>query len=223
MIIEFISPFNPMEIQEPMVTKMVWETHRKGKAGSLKISLVKTEGLSCILGTYVRVREGTNILLQYRIYERVVHSTSIQVVAYDQLYTWVKSKESMLINPPGEDFLHRYSSKIVFPFDKQSYDHYQYIHYISDSGHTYQNGIFPSDLILQFAIKYNLLLDKVYYGDCGSVTLPIKLGASWQMLQKSTVSEFGHPSRVTNQECVLDIIQSYINQAMVSTNRLYIL
>lgn len=223
----------PQEIGEihskPIVTKLTWETHRYGKAGCVKATFVHTEDLYCPLGTYLEIYEDQERILSYRIFERSLISHYLLVTAYDQLYHWVKSRESALLVYPGIELIHSYQ-KYLFPFDQNSWEHYQFIdlasaYDISGEGYSRTRGIFASDMILLFIRKYNLRIDSIYYGDTPLLFSNDDVEETPMDLVEKKVYEdtYGYPTRVTNKECVLDIIQYYIQRTILDLNRMFIL
>lgn len=229
MIQIFLLPHDRSTIYIPTVSRLEWETHRFGKVGTVKATLLNPNELTCELGSYFEVWEITpeskKRILKYRIYERTLHAHEMNIIAYDQLYVWVKSKESLLIQKTSSKVIEPYYKKYVH-LQNPKYssldqtrmkNHWEFMEKCSILGNDslVKNGIFVSDLIFQFAHVFHLTLEDIDYSDVPDVT---------RVAPYYTLKDFwGLPPRLTNQESVLDIINYYLDYFVGLYKREYVL
>lgn len=224
MISIFFVSFDQKKITQPLFTRMIWETHRRGSAGMLELTIIDHENIDSSLGTYVHVFEDQRRILVYRIFERTLQYQLLTVHAFDQLYYLIQSRESLRINVGNADQLkslqiywdHTQDPTRDSDLIEREQCHAQYIQACSLHENSLLKGVFASDVILRFAKQYQLRLEYIDYSD--SPLFSIK-----DILVKATFDRYGFPSRVTNKESVLDIIQSYMSLTTIYLNEIYVL
>lgn len=238
----------------PTVSNFVWETYRKNAAGVLYLTILKQDSFQCELGYHVDVYDMDTSepehLLSYRIYEQTLRNNQdLIIVAYDQLYQWIHSRESTFICRP-RNLTRRWRSqrsKYIRNRDQLTAKEYvkQWIHekFMDYGDYLDQNedrklkrGVIPSDLILHFSSLYGLEVDFVDYTDCiapfdpenssseaGYVFVANNLSTQIQMPISYKSDKIGYFVRVTKRESVLDIIQSYIDYNPIYLGEIYVL
>lgn len=221
----FVSP-DQKKVTQPMFTKMIWETHRKGSAGSLELTVLDHEDVDTSLGTSIHVYWDQKRIMVYRIFERILQYQFVIVHAYDQLFYLIQSKESLRISVADRNQLlslqpywdHTQERGRDSHLIQREYCHAKYIDacsYQKDIS-TMVKGVFASDVLLQFAKQYQLRLEYIDYSDSPIFSLK-------DIFVKATFDRYGFPSRITNKESVLDIIQSYMSLTTVYLNEIYVL
>ena len=92
-------------------------------------------------------------------------------------------------------------------------------------------GVMASDLILRFAYVYGLVVDFIDYTDCRT-PVAISDNLNWDFSQylpmmmqdvKYNYNTYGYFPRITKNESVLDIIQSYIDFNPIYLEEIYVL
>lgn len=238
----------------PTVSSFVWETHRKNAAGVLYLTVLKQDSLQCELGYHIDVynmdTDEPEHLLSYRVYEQTLRNNQdLQIIAYDQLYQWINSKESILICRPRDLYKHWMYKRSKYIRDRKDLTIKEYVKqwthekFMSYGDNLSQNddmilkrGVIPSDLILHFSRLYGLEVDFVDYTDCvttfdpdnsvseaGYVFAANNIHSQIQMAVSYKNDKIGYFVRVAKRESVLDIIQSYIDYNPIYLGEIYVL
>lgn len=235
----------------PVVTNLVWETHRKNTAGSLHITFLQDDQLYCELGYHIdlyELQEGVaepEHILSYRVYEQSLRNDQeLLVIAYDQLYQWVHSLETIRICRPRNLYQDggKNTTKYLLSREEMPIKYYvrQWLHQkfmermdqaTKEEDTKLKKGVIASDLILRFAYLYGLVVDFIDYTDCRT-PIAISDNLNWDFSQylpmmmqdvKYNYSTYGYFPRVTKNESVLDIIQSYIDFNSIYLEEIYVL
>lgn len=225
----FILPPDRSTIYIPIVTHFDWETHRKGKVGTVRATFLNPHELKCELGSYLEVwiisPQERKRIIKYKVYERTLNHHELHVVAYDQMYVWVKSKEYLITGKANANKIkHLYNQSVHIDAKQYSLEdknkiknHWTYVKECTYRGRDdeVKNGIFTSDIILTFAASYHLEVDEIDYSDVpnyDNVMNLVYLNDFW-----------GLPPKMSNNESVLDIIQYYIDYHTAIYSQIYIL
>lgn len=224
MIKVFLISSDKQSVYTPIIVDtLTWETHRKGRAGTVHLKYIDSETINCNLGDYVELQEYNNNerkskrILRYRIYQRKKMNLFMEITAYDQIYHWIQSKESILVERMQWNLLKDMNKAHFYRYvenkEKRMLQkmHYDYIQQSSLRKEISNEGVFPSDLILLFCRKYQLDIDSVDYSDI--------LVKSRGSIRKAS---YGYKGRVTNKESPLDIIQSYIDLNTINLNKIFL-
>ena len=235
----------------PVVTNLVWETHRRNTAGSLHLTFLQDEQLYCELGYHVDLYEYSEEetepyhILSYRIYEQTLkNDQELLVVAYDQLYQWIHSQESIRVCRPrklsldGGKNIQKYllsREEMPIKYYVRQWLHQKFMERMDEATLTEDmkltKGVMASDLILRFAYVYGLVVDFIDYTDCRT-PVAISDNLNWDFSQylpmmmqdvKYNYNTYGYFPRITKNESVLDIIQSYIDFNPIYLEEIYVL